>query len=259
MKITSLADNLSARDDLTPEHGLSLYIETNTHKILFDMGQTDLLLQNAKTLGIDLSQVDIAILSHGHYDHGGGFSTFRTVNSHAPLYVSPHAFGEFYSDKYIGLSNIAPHDPLLVMAEGTMYIAEGITLYADCPIPLDKTIGNGLYRKKNGILVPDDFRHEIYLVIEENGRKVLFCGCSHRGAVNIAHRFAPDIFIGGFHLKNLSPARDQKYLTDTAASLMEQSTTYYTCHCTGAEQYAFLKEHMKNRLHYLSLGEQVCL
>ena len=76
MKVTVLAENSACREDLTPQHGLSLYIETNGKKILFDMGQDDTFAQNAKTLGIDLSQADLAIISHGHYDHVGGLDTF---------------------------------------------------------------------------------------------------------------------------------------------------------------------------------------
>ena len=65
MKITSLLENTTDRKDMQIEHGLSLYIEFKNHRILFDMGQTDLFYENAKTLDIDLSLVDIAIIC-GH-------------------------------------------------------------------------------------------------------------------------------------------------------------------------------------------------
>ena len=79
MKIVTLIENTACRDDVRPEHGLSLYIETGRHKILFDAGQTDRFAENARALGVDLSQVDIAILSHGHYDHGGGLMRFQAL------------------------------------------------------------------------------------------------------------------------------------------------------------------------------------
>ena len=59
MKITTLLENTSARPELSAEHGLSLYIETAEHRILFDMGQTALFSHNASVLGIDLAAVDI--------------------------------------------------------------------------------------------------------------------------------------------------------------------------------------------------------
>ena len=64
MKIISLVENTSIKDEIEAEHGLSLYIESKDHKILFDMGQTDMFLRNAGKLGVDLSQVDIAILEN---------------------------------------------------------------------------------------------------------------------------------------------------------------------------------------------------
>ena len=79
MKITALTENTSVNENIGAEHGLSLYIETDGHKILFDMGQTDMFERNAKTLCIDLSEVDIAVLSHGHYDHGGGLARFLEI------------------------------------------------------------------------------------------------------------------------------------------------------------------------------------
>ncbi|MBR5633360.1 MAG: MBL fold metallo-hydrolase, partial [Clostridia bacterium] len=80
MKIVCLAENTTSRDDVGAEHGLSLYVEAAGKKILFDMGQTDLFMKNAEKLGVDLSKVDVAVLSHGHYDHGGGLSAFLKVN-----------------------------------------------------------------------------------------------------------------------------------------------------------------------------------
>ena len=65
MKITTLLENTACREDLAAAHGLSLYIETPKHKILVDMGPDDTFLDNAKALGIDLEEVDVAILSMG--------------------------------------------------------------------------------------------------------------------------------------------------------------------------------------------------
>ena len=80
MRIVTLVENTSRRQDLTAEHGLSLYIETGSHKILFDAGQSAAFADNAEKLGIDLTQADLAVLSHGHYDHGGGLGKFLETN-----------------------------------------------------------------------------------------------------------------------------------------------------------------------------------
>ena len=110
MKITALLENTASDCCMLTEHGLSLYIEAQGKKILFDMGQTDLFYKNALTLGIDLAEVDIAILSHGHYDHGGGLEKFLEINKKAPIYVSSRAFEPHYNgkEKYICYGVPAP-------------------------------------------------------------------------------------------------------------------------------------------------------
>ena len=105
MKIYTILENTSCRPELTPEHGLSLYIETDALKILFDMGKTTAFARNAELMGIDLKKVDIAFLSHGHDDHSGGMAEFLRINSRAKVYVSPYAFGDYCvgDGKFIGL------------------------------------------------------------------------------------------------------------------------------------------------------------
>ncbi|MEE1072178.1 MAG: MBL fold metallo-hydrolase, partial [Cellulosilyticum sp.] len=105
MKVYSLIENVPYGLDDQYEHGLSLYIETNNHKILFDTGQTGAFIENAKRLGVKLEEINLVVLSHGHYDHTGGLQAFLKVNSQAPIYLSTYAFGEHYNamNKYIGM------------------------------------------------------------------------------------------------------------------------------------------------------------
>jgi len=76
MLIKALVENTTITDDLGCEHGLSLYIETAKHKILFDVGASELFFQNAKKFGVNIADVDFLVISHGHYDHGGGLKAF---------------------------------------------------------------------------------------------------------------------------------------------------------------------------------------
>ena len=80
MKITVLCENVSHAPEIEAEHGLSLFVESEGRRILFDMGQTELFARNATILGVKLSQVELAVLSHGHYDHGGGLESFFREN-----------------------------------------------------------------------------------------------------------------------------------------------------------------------------------
>ena len=258
MKITTLLENTSARPELSAEHGLSLYIETAEHRILFDMGQTALFSHNASVLGIDLAAVDIAILSHGHYDHGGGLARFLALNRTAPIYVNRHAFEPHYNgtEKYIGLDTALAHHRQLVFIDDTTVLADSITLCCRRQAKPNHPLGAfGLTMLEDGVFRPEDFRHEQYLLVEENGQKILFSGCSHRGILDIVDWVRPDVLIGGFHFSKL-PLDDT--LRAYAEYLDSFPTRYYTCHCTGEKQYSFMRQTMKH-LHYLSCGDTICL
>ncbi len=93
MRIINLIENTEGRAGCVNEHGLSFYIETEKHKLLMDLGQTDNSLRNAKELGVDLEAVDTVVLSHGHYDHSGGIMPFAGINDHAIIYMQQSAGG----------------------------------------------------------------------------------------------------------------------------------------------------------------------
>ena len=254
MKITALTENTAACG-LPVEHGLSLFIEQDGRALLFDMGQTDLFAQNAARLGVDLAAVDIAVLSHGHYDHGGGLRRFLELNQKAPVYISRHAFeSHFNGERYIGLDVSLRDSDRLIFTDGVTKIADGITLYSCSDREKVLDLGSfGLNMKQDGKLVPDDFRHEHYLLLEENGMRVLISGCSHRGIINIMEWFKPDVLIGGFHFNKLPLDGALRSYAETLASY---DTDYYTCHCTGVEQFEYMKRFMP-RLNYLSTGGRV--
>lgn len=86
MKITSLVENIS-QCELKAKHGLSLYIETKEHKLLFDVGPDGTLFDNARKRGIDLAQIDTVIISHGHLDHAGALRDFLKLNTKAKVYI----------------------------------------------------------------------------------------------------------------------------------------------------------------------------
>lgn len=281
MKITALVENTTAHDDIETEHGLSLYIEANGHKILFDMGQSDMFARNADRLGIDLKEIDMCVLSHGHYDHGGGIKTFLELNKKAKIYMNEYAFELHYNgtEKYIGLDvslvSSKENDEItgcreaekvcgeqvggndrFVMVGDELELDTGLTLYSCNKKERENNLGAfGLTVMKDGLLMEDDFRHEQYLLIEEDGKKVLISGCSHKGIVDITNWFKPDVLVGGFHFMKLDTEKDKDVLMDAATKLMSHKTKYYTCHCTGCEQYDFLKNIMNEQVEYIRAGD----
>ena len=257
MRVTALTEN-TTEIGLRTEHGLSLYIETDDKKILFDSGQTELFAENAGHLGIDLSSVDMMILSHGHYDHGGGLKKFIEINKKAPIYMSRYAFEPHYNgtEKYIGLDSSLENSERIIFTDEITKISDKLTLYSCNDREKMTDLGSfGLNMLENGRLVPDDFRHEQYLLINENGKNVLISGCSHKGIMNITEWFKPDVLIGGFHFSKLAL---DKTLENYAETLDKYNTNFYTCHCTGMEQYVFMKKYM-SRLEYLSAGQEIII
>ena len=112
---------------------------------------------------------------------------------------------------------------------------------------------------QNGTFVPDNFNHEHYLLIQENDKKILISGCSHKGILNIVEWFKPDFLIGGFHFKSLDVENPcQKIeLESYAKKLASYNTKYFTCHCTGTQQFEILKSIMKEKVEYISTGDSI--
>lgn len=249
MKIVTLLENTTYREDLRYEHGLSLYIESQGHHVLFDMGQSDAFAQNAEVLGVDLGNVEVAVLSHGHYDHGGGLGRFLQINDHANIYVNRHVFEPHFNarNRDIGLDPELDKKRMIFLDQPTE-ILPGFTLHTIPDAPVDTS---GLQRMVGSKLVPEDFRHEQYLLVEEDGKRVLFSGCAHKGIVQIARIFRPDVLIGGFHLSKI---QDESVLDAIAEALLALPTRYYTGHCTGGMQFAYLKQKMGTRLEGLYTG-----
>ena len=227
------------------EHGLSLYIETGDTRILFDMGQSEAFAQNADALGIDLGKVDFAVISHGHYDHGGGLEAFFRRNPHAPVYASPYLLEGHYNrqGKNIGLNPALGNNPRLRFEDLTG--KPGIDL---CTLNLPPEENDGMFLLGGK---PEDFRHEQYLRIREEGKTVLISGCSHKGIVQIAQTFRPDVLVGGFHLMR---TEDPAILRQTARKLLTLPTRYATGHCTGTKQFEIMKAIMADRLDYWPAG-----
>ena len=270
MKITALLENTSCKEGIEAEHGLSLFIETKEKKILFDTGATAMFARNAEKLNVDLAQVDFAVLSHGHYDHSGGLKTFLTLNDKAPIYLRKAAFGPYYSQReedtyeFIGIDESLLSNNRVIFTGKETPLGEGISLFSNVRGERFFPTGNkSLLKKTPDGYEEDDFSHEQNLVIEEDEISLLVSGCSHRGIVNIVEHFHslfghyPTHVIGGFHLYNHRTGKpeNRETLAQIADALLSSGTTYYTCHCTGEENYQTLHSFMLSKVEYLSGGK----
>ncbi len=270
MKITVLLENVGC-PLAEGAHGLSLFVETREHTLLFDAGPDGALLEkNAAALGADLTRVDTAVLSHAHYDHGGGMARFLELNRTAPLYL--HHYGlESRRCTASGEDRDGWRDGLT--AGGTeRFRLTGEECRIDGELLLFSDIrtedylperGPILCERRGEEIVPEDFSHEQNLLLTEGDTAVLLAGCAHRGILNILRRCeerlgrAPDAVLGGFHLT--SPREGKAVEESVVRALGEElrhreSTRFFTGHCTGEGPYAILKGILGERLGYMSTG-----
>ena len=271
MKITVLAENTSVREGVKCGHGLSLFIETAAHKILFDFGPDgDMLRGNAAALGVDLGSADIAVLSHGHNDHSGGLAAFFEDNGKAKLYVHRRAALPHYANAGGGYNDISADKALLenyadriVWTEGVYDIDGTLTLFSDVALDMPLFATNRtLFELRGGEYVTDGFEHEQDLIIREDGKLVLIGGCAHRGIVNIALRAAeiagraPDAVFAGFHMNNpgLKEDEPESVVAEAGRRLSALPCRYYTGHCTGAGPFELLRGVLGPRIAYMGGG-----
>lgn len=265
MIVKTLLENTRISKDFKKMHGLSLYIETTNHKILFDLGADSKFLKNAKKLGVDISSVDTVVISHGHFDHGGGLKHFLKHNKTAKIYIRDNAFENHYSRAFkmrlnIGLKKKYKNHPQVQLVSSNLIIDDELTLITNVKRQNLNPLINSRFTIKKGVL--DDFSHEQNLIINDNGKSYLFCGCAHCGITNILckakgfARFPIKNVIGGFHLYYLvrNKQEDNNFINITAYMLKNENIDYYTGHCTGLNSYEQLKLTLGDRIKYISTG-----
>ena len=264
MQIITLIENLVYQQGLIAEHGLSFYIETGSRKILFDTGQSGNFMLNAKVLGIDISQIDTVVISHGHYDHMGGLYPFLQENKKAKVYVKKEAFFKKFhgTERFIGM----PYDPLLLdgrieYVTGMVEIDKAIYIMPEIPInnPLDNNFNRFWINRAEGFY-HDEFNDELYLAVTVNNELSIISSCSHRGITNIIeaafnHFNLPiNRILGGFHIRNCGAGQ-----LETLKLYLERFSvkSIGICHCTGVEQYAELFCHFSTKVFYNHTGYKI--
>ena len=262
LKITALVENTSG-GNLKAVHGLSFFIETEKHRLLFDLGPNKTIFENAKKKNIDLACVDTVIISHGHFDHGGALGEFMKINPNAKVYIQKTAFEPHYSKAgllriNIGLDKSVMNNPNVVLLEGDFRIDEELSLFVS---KVPDTFCSGANKALLAGRKPDDFRHEQNLLIKGE-KDVLLTGCSHSGIVSIIESVTdaePAYCIGGFHVYNPVSRKtvDEGQLRELSESLKKYGgIEFYTCHCTGNKAYRYLSERHGN-IHYIACGDEI--
>ena len=219
--------------------------------------------------------MELAVLSHGHYDHADGLRRFFQVNDRAKVYARPGAAGPYFSMRTDGPCFIGIHREIFaqsgdrfVSVEGLYPLMEGAWLVPDrVQIPDGSGRSDGLlFKRGEDDFIPDDFRHEQSLVLEGEKGLVVFNSCSHTGIVNIVREVLDQLpgkqvyaVVGGFHMAakgqgalNCTP----EYVFQVANALKELGgEEIYTGHCTGQTALELLKQRFGPGCHALATGQ----
>lgn len=277
---TDFATNNSATNGCAPgnnctplcgEWGLSVYIEFEGNRYLLDTGASRKFAQNADAIGIDLSKVDTAILSHAHYDHANGLAEFFRRNGKASCFLRQGAaencyhthkiFGPFAYHEYIGICRgyLKRFADRIRFAEGDAQIAPNVYLlpHKDSVVSPEARAGiaeaAGLSVKENGHYRYDRFDHEQSLVFDTPKGLFVMNSCSHAGADNVVKEVEATFpgkkiygILGGFHLYRY---KDEAVYAFAKRLLELDVQKIYTGHCTGNRAFEILHE---------VLGERAC-
>ena len=204
---------------LATEHGLSLWIEAGDQHVLFDTGQTDLVLTNALALGIDLTQTDAIVLSHGHYDHTGGMPAVLDMAPQARIFMHPEATEAKFSSKGSGVHPIGMPEQTRQALEGRAVtwtatptvVCPGISVTGQVPrINALEGVGRDFYLDQ-WCDRPDPIVDDQSLCIETKRGISVILGCAHAGVMNTLRYIAGltqaesfHTLVGGMHLLHAS-------------------------------------------------------
>ena len=271
MRIRMLIENEKLKDfpELEKEHGLSILLGINGENILFDTGATGKFIDNADKMGIDIENIDTLVISHGHYDHGGGLSRFLERNKKARILMHSRAREKHYIkvlfkkfDASIPETVFHNYSNRITFIDKTTEISKGIFIITDAVknYPWVK-FNKRMLIKEDGKFKADDLKHEIIMAVENNKKLVVITGCSHNGVINMiqsAVNKLPDMpiqaVIGGFHIMGESEQTVRELGKKLSEFNIEKT---YTCHCTGKKSYKVLKHELREGIDYLCTGMDI--
>ena len=261
MKLVFLSENSVVADGLKGEHGTSVYVEKDNIKLLFDCGYFGVAGENAKKLGIDLSQVNVVAFSHNHVDHAGGFVFMKDrfapdvqILVHQGFHVRKywdHRFDpETDPTAARNLEMVGPAMPLewfftngkfgmRVIADDLYKVSENIYLVGNFPVQrgIEAVFPASRMEMPTGEYVVDEFRDEQACVIRVKEGLIVLSGCAHNGIMNILETIRKHFpqekvvaVFGGTHLVPYNPRRVEQ----TVKYFNESGIKYAgVCHCTG--------------------------
>lgn len=247
ISLTVLSENTVRSAGLLGEHGLSYWLDTGSHRVLFDTGQGMALEHNATRLGIDLAGADAIVLSHGHYDHVSGLPHALKRSPGAALWFHPAATGKKFIREPDGTARCLSTGFMERGDFGGSRVVHRVTAPAEVvpgvwvtgEIPRTNTFEDvgGPFFLDESLLCPDPVLDDMALFLPGSDRCPVVLGCAHAGTINTLSHIAETCgvkafgaLIGGLHLASASSER----LEETIAGLRKFAPCRMGfCHCTG--------------------------
>ncbi len=267
IRITVLAENTVYKQGLMAEHGLSLLIEADGKRILFDTGQGMALEHNMKALDITPCSIDILVLSHCHYDHTSGVEWLLQNNSEIKIHMHPEALKPCFSKRGtlvrdIGIPNgcmneLTKRFESIIWTASPVGITPGVTVTGSIPRLAEDEITDRFYTDKDFSSInkiPDDQA----MFIKTAKGVVVILGCTHSGLSNTLSYISSltqenkiYALIGGMHLSHATQAQ----VESNAQRLKElELKVIAPGHCTGFDAMCLLKQTFENEYTSLSVG-----
>ncbi|MDD2234670.1 MAG: MBL fold metallo-hydrolase [Desulfitobacteriaceae bacterium] len=274
LKINILVENRTQRKNIIAEHGLSILVENNGFKVLFDVGQSNVFSLNAKTDRIDLSEIDALVISHGHFDHAGGVPEFCRLNKKAPIYVHPDAFCKRYIGRHgrpasgcIGVPwscEDSIRNRMIFVREPTKIHSNIILSGEVLKDPAKKKVSTGLIKKKaEGNYEKDPVLDEQFMLVQGKKGIYLFSSCSHPGIINClsyAKKLASESqiygVIGGLHLERYNDEQLRNLATDFKSAGVKK---IIPLHCTKIKASYLFKDYLGSNCILLNSGDEQIL
>ncbi len=271
IRLTILCENTVAQPfGLLGEHGFACYLETPEGKYLFDTGQGQTLVPNARALGKDLADIDALLISHGHYDHTGGLPQALEESNYLNVYGHPDIFTARYWDiqgqrRYVGipyqrdyLESLGAH---FCLHRDLQEIGPGVYLTGEIPrrTSFEKGDDNQLAVAPDGtIQQPDLVVDDLSMVVDSPKGLIVVLGCAHAGLVNILHYVSEQFegkriyaVIGGTHLGFAEAEQFEETLKVLDHFQIEKIGV---SHCTGLPKAAQLASYLGERFFFASVG-----